>query len=201
MDKKALIVLSKTNIDLKKFEFDMIIGVESGCISIIDQGLELNHSISDFDHVEPNDLERIKKMSHNHIQLNKEKDVIDGWASAELAIKNGADFIKFIFTNNNRIDMIFSIIDLLRNFNCEFESENSRVYFIKNSVTLNFNDHKQYRYVSILLLSDSNLKIKGLRYETDRYFKKFTSQLISNSFNKCDGHIECDREFVIILNK
>jgi len=76
-NKKVVLIVatpSQLNFDRYNSEQFFIIGVERGCLDLIEKKIRLDLAISDFDQVLPEELVLIKNYALQFTQLNLDKD-------------------------------------------------------------------------------------------------------------------------------
>ncbi|ASZ08980.1 thiamine diphosphokinase [Mesoplasma chauliocola] len=170
MLKNIIIVTSKSNIDLSIFnnENNYIIGVERGCLDLIEKNIKIDLAISDFDQVLDKELELIKSKAIKFSKMSSEKDYLDG-EIAILEAKKISDLANIIFIANatKRYDMNLSIINMIFKYeNLKFINDSSVIFKINSGITeLEFSDFKVYTYISLFSKVEATLSLKGLKYE------------------------------------
>ena len=119
-NKKAVLIVtvpSQLNFDRYNNEQFFIIGVERGCLDLIEKKIRLDLAISDFDQVLPEELALIKNYALEFSQLNLDKDWLDGLVALETARKLFPQTpTKFVAKPTKRYDMNLSILDIMNQY-------------------------------------------------------------------------------------
>ncbi|ATQ35380.1 thiamine diphosphokinase [Mesoplasma entomophilum] len=186
MIKNIVIVTSKTKIDLSVFNNDQtyIIGIERGCLDLIEKNIKIDLAISDFDQVLDEELEMIKSYSKRIQILSGEKDLLDG----EVAIKEAKKIsstanILFIANPTKRYDMNFSILNLIFKYGIKLLNDESVIFKIPSGKTeLEFSNFQIYTFISFFSKVDTTITLKNLKYECDKLeLKAWENTCISNA--------------------
>ncbi|KNG79660.1 thiamine diphosphokinase [Mycoplasma sp. HU2014] len=205
--KKILIVTSTTNIDLNSFNnvSTYVIGVERGCLHLIDKKIRIDLAIGDFDKVDDAELNVIKEYANKIEIWPSEKDFFDG----EIAIIRAREISKeakilFVANATRRYEKNFSIFSLIFKYDIKFINDYSIIFLLKKGEnTLEFNRYQDMTYVSFISKDDTKITIKGLKYETtDLLLKPIASSCLSNAFIPYkDATITTDCDVVCIMSK
>ncbi|QHX36919.1 thiamine diphosphokinase [Spiroplasma sp. BIUS-1] len=205
MKDKALIVISETNINLKPFEKShFIMGIERGCLSLIEKNIRIDLAMSDFDQVTNQELESIKVNANEFIKLDSEKDFLDGIAAIKYLKENGYKDITMVVKPSKRYDMNLTIIEYVFKHELKIINDDSIIFKIKKGINcLEFNNYQDYTYVSLFSLEDNVITIKGMKYEVEKAnLEALNSFAYSNEFIPyVNGEIEVEKEAMIIMTK
>ncbi|ATZ21436.1 thiamine diphosphokinase [Mesoplasma tabanidae] len=207
MIKNILIVTAKTKIDLSLFNNNetYIIGVERGCLDLIEKNIKIDLAISDFDHVLEEELELIKSYAKLIEILSSEKDLLDG----EMAIIEAKKIAKnanimFIANPTKRYDMNFSILNLVFKYGVKLINDESVIFKIQAGLTeLEFSNFQVYTYISFFSKVDTIISIENLKYECKNFeLKAWENSCISNALllNK-NPIIQSNDEVICIVTK
>ncbi|AUB31947.1 thiamine diphosphokinase [Spiroplasma floricola] len=204
-DKKALLVISKTNINLKLFEkTHLIVGIERGCLDLIEKQVSIDISMSDFDQVTDSELKLIKEKSKEFISFNSKKDFLDGIAAIyHLKSMNYKD-ITMVVNPSKRYDMNLTIIEYVFKHNLKVINDNSVIFKLNSGEnSLDFNNYQDYTYVSLFSLKENIITIEGMKYEVkEANLEAFNSFAYSNEFiSYVNPKIVCKEELMIIMTK
>lgn len=93
---------------------DIWIGADRGALSIIQQNIELDYAIGDFDSVNDRELQQIKIRAKQFEQHNVEKDETDLELALRLAISLNPTLIYFFGVTGGRLDHTLINIQLLK---------------------------------------------------------------------------------------
>jgi len=183
-NKIGLIVTTQTQIDLKYFEQEkfFIVGVERGCLDLMNKKVRIDLAISDFDQVSQEELAAIKSYATKVEVLKTDKNEIDGFAAIKYLANLGITKTKFIAKATKRYDMNLSIIDLINQFDVEIFNEETIIKKIpagKSEIK-----YEPSRFVSFYTLVDNNqITLKNLKFETNQLEAKlFSTRFVSNEF-------------------
>ncbi|ATZ17873.1 thiamine diphosphokinase [Mesoplasma melaleucae] len=207
MVKNILIVTSKSNIDLNVFNNDQnfIIGVERGCLDLIEKNIKIDLAISDFDHVLQEELALIESKAKTIKKLSSEKDYLDG----EMAIIEAKKISKtanilFIANPTRRNDMNLSIINLVFKYGIKMINDDTVIFKLEPGETeLYFSNFQVYTYLSFFSKEQTNISLENLKYECKNLLlKPWENTCISNSLilNK-NPLIKNNKEIICIATK
>lgn len=186
MFKKVLINCSETNLDLNIFDNDntFIIGVERGCLDLMNKNIKIDLALSDFDNVLNEELSKIKKYANSIEKHNTEKDCLDG----ELAIIKAKELnakanIVFIAKPTKRYDMNFSAINLVNKYGIKFINEDTLIQKLKSGDNIiDFQDFEHFTYISFFATQETIITIENMKYNVNTMkLKPFENSGISNA--------------------
>ncbi|WP_338969532.1 thiamine diphosphokinase [Spiroplasma endosymbiont of Labia minor] len=201
---KALIVAAENNLNLSYYKNFYKIGVERGCLDLINKNMILDLAVSDFDNVSKTEKNIIEQKAKKFIQLDTEKDFLDGEIAIQNAIKNNCNEIIMIVKPTTRYDMNLSVFDFIFRYDVKIISENSISFKLeKGENILSFSKFQEFRYISFFSKNNTTVTIKGLKFEINSFLlEPFSTRLISNTFfeNK-DGCIFADNFLICVISK
>ncbi|ATG97536.1 thiamine pyrophosphokinase [Mesoplasma lactucae] len=207
-NKIALIVTTKTDLNYSYYNSDKfyIVGVERGCLDLIDKNIKIDLAISDFDHVLDGELDLIKSKAKKFIQLKSDKDELDGIAAIEYVneiIK--PESIKFVSKPTKRYDMDFSVLDILNKYhNVEIFNDDSLLKrFEPGENEIIFDNHQDMTYISFFSLENNNhIQLSDLKYEYDGNLDVFSTRCISNAFiSYKNPKIKNEKPLIVVMTK
>ncbi|AUM62906.1 thiamine diphosphokinase [Spiroplasma monobiae] len=205
MKDKALIVISKTNVNLKAFENSyLIVGVERGCLDLIEKNINIDLSMADFDQVTEEELKLIKNNSKEFNKLNPEKDFLDGIAVIEELKARGFKKITMVVNPSKRYDMNLTIIEYIFKHEIKIINDESVIFKLKKGQNeIEFNNFQDYTYVSLFSLKDNIITIEDMKYEVNEVeLKAYNSFAYSNQFiSYVNPKINLKEEAMIIMTK
>lgn len=207
MIKNIIIVTSKSNIDLNVFNNDQnfIIGVERGCLDLIEKNIKIDLAISDFDHVLEEEFELINAKAKILKKLSSEKDFLDGeMAIIEAKQISSTANILFISNPTKRNDMNLSVINLVFKYGIKMMNDDSIIFKIEPGINeLEFSNFQVYTYISFFSKDKTNLTLQNLKYECkDLLLKPWENTCISNALLMNQNPlITNDKEIVCIATK
>ena len=182
----TVIVLGNISIiDLDDLKNKYIIGVEKGALKLIELGYKPDLSIGDFDSCNTFDISIIKEKSKEFIKLNPIKDLTD---TEEAILKAKGNILILGGIKGKRIEHFYANIKLLEKYkNIIMKDEYSKIYVKEESFSLT----NEYKYISLFsLTNESNISIKGMKYNLDNYILKSDNPTlgISNEYVN-DGYV------------
>ena len=200
-------VLAGGVLDLLPTSADFFVGVDAGCLALLEQGFPLDLAIGDFDSVTKEDLARIKHYAKTVIQAPAEKDDTD----LELALKHifyhlypKADVCVY-GALGGRMDHMLTNLFLASEPSLAPYMEQIELRDQQNSVL--FRPEGKHRlvavegmtYISFMPSDDAKLQIRHAKYplnSSNYFFKKCYA---SNEFIGEDMEIELDKGYVVII--
>lgn len=188
---REIIITGKIDFKIKDiFTFepnDYIIGVDSAAISAIRQNIKLDLAIGDFDSVNQEELELIKKESKTIKRLNPVKDETDTLSALRNALPpQNSKIIMIGGIKGNRIEHFFANVTLIRNYpNLIIMDNLSMIYSLQpGRYELKKDD---YRFVSLFALDTINdLTLENFKYPLKNYHL-CTSDIVGIS-NEVNGN-------------
>ncbi|AKU79430.1 thiamine diphosphokinase [Spiroplasma turonicum] len=206
MKTKALIVCSETNINISVLKDKYyIVGVERGCLDLIEKNVNIDYAISDFDSVTKKEFEVINSKCKNIFKLKAEKDTLDGVAAIEYVNNNlKVNEILFIVKPSKRVDFNLSIIELVYKYNVKILNDDSVVFKIDSGITnLEYKKFDSFNYLSLFALKDSIITLKNMKYSVKDYnLAAFSSNAFSNELkNEQDAEIISNNELMVMFTK
>lgn len=199
---KVLIVTggSKPNnkLLLQKYEeAELVIAADSGCNVLYENALMPNIILGDFDSVDKNILEEIKKSKIEVKVYNPEKDYTDTELAVYKAIELGARQITMLGATGSRLDHVMANIGLLnllldKGIKASIIDSNNEIFIINKDTVLQGVFGQTFSlqaYEGVV----KNLTIKNAKYELKDYDLKVGSPLtVSNEF--LHGNVEINFE-------
>jgi thiamine pyrophosphokinase len=204
MSNNFLIVTCEDHVNYQYFAKFKKIGVERGCIDIINHNEVLDYAISDFDNVLDEEIDVIKDKAISFQQLSCDKDFLDGEEAIKLAQEHGADKIVLVAKPTKRYDMNFSLIHLVQKYKIQVINKDSCLFLIKKgSMNLHFDQFQGYTFVTFYPLTDCTISISGLKYAADNLtLAAHTLGAYSNAFILYqDGVVTTDADLICIMTR
>ena len=188
----VLILFNIDKINKEYLNNAFIIGVDRGALNAINQGINLDISIGDFDSVNENEFELIKNNSKKIIKLNRIKDETDTLEAINL-VKDYDEIIILGGIKGKRIEHFYSNLILLNNYNnIKMIDDNSLIEIKKES----FKPYTNYQFVSFFSLDDNTiLSLDGFKYNLSKYNLKrndplcISNEIINNPYVTLEGKI------------
>ena len=197
---RAIIILKNIiNIDKKYINNSFVVGADRGALNAINHGIDLDISIGDFDSVNKDEFEIIKKHSKKMIKLNPIKDKTDTQEAIEL-VKNYDEIIILGGINGNRIEHFYANLLLFHEYpNLKIIDDNSLIMSSSNSLIPDNN----YKFISIFSLDDNtSITLEGFKYNLVNYNLKIKDSLcLSNEIISNPKIIINQGKILIIYSK
>ncbi|WP_026389152.1 thiamine diphosphokinase [[Acholeplasma] multilocale] len=206
MIKNILIVTAKTNIDYSIFNSDSnyIVGVERGCLDLIEKGIKIDLAIADFDKVIPEELELIKTNAKSFEILEVDKDLLDGEIAILRALEIEHQKIIFVANPTKRFDKNISIFNLIFKYGIHFMNDETTMFRInKGLTTLDFNNYQNKTFISFYAYEKTNISIRNMKYNAENLvFSQYENTCISNAFIPYQNpEIETNKNIICIMTK
>ena len=173
MSAKLKIFAGPNNYDLKHLYFEeddeILIGIDSGLEYLIDNEMEIDMAIGDFDSIKKEYLEKVRAVAKQVILLEEEKNMTDLAFAIDYLYNNiDYDSIEVYGGIGGRIDHLFANINLLKRYDLKFIDDHTKMYILKKGKNQIINTH---RYISFFAIEDVyELSITGFKYELDHYY-------------------------------
>ena len=195
---RAVLILfniNKINKDILKDA--LIVGVDRGALNAINQGINLDIAIGDFDSVNENEFELINKNSKKLIKLNRIKDETDTFEAINL-VKDCDEIIILGGIKGNRIEHFYANLMLLNKYNNLKIIDDNSLIEIKNKP---FKPNLDYKYISIFSLDDNNIiSLSGFKYNLDKYNLKINNPLCISNEIIANPYIDINGKILIIYS-
>ncbi|WP_425379718.1 thiamine diphosphokinase [Spiroplasma endosymbiont of Stenodema calcarata] len=186
---KVLIVCSETKLDLHQYQNYYKIGVERGCLALINTFNQIDLLCCDQDSLQDDDLVLIKSKAKTILEISQVKDYIDGEIAIQEALKLNPTEIVLI-AQGRRFDMELSCLNFIYRYNVIFINDYTYAYLLQpgmNEVIAK----PDYRYFSLFALQDATVTITNLKYNVENLLlRQLSSNAISNEFVSSSGNVE-----------
>ncbi len=164
---------------------NLIICVDRGVEFAIDNDLEIDICIGDFDSIDTKYLDKINSRNILKQTFNKDKDKSDLELALDYCYENNMKNISLFGATGSRLDHTLSNIYLLKKFydkgvNIQILDKNNTIFYTNKDIILD----KINRYISILPTDEKAIfSISGSKWELNDYRLEFGStHTISNEF-------------------
>ena len=198
---EAVIIIGH-NINLQNYDFTnkYVIGVDKGCLYAINNNVQLDLAVGDFDSISPIELEQIKNKT-KVLKLNPIKDDTD--TNKAISLCSNASKITILGgIQGKRIEHFLANIMLLKNDSrIEIIDDYSHIFVIDKNIELTVSE---YKYVSLFSLQNTyNLTLTGFKYNLDNYNLSIDDPLcISNEIIEPTALIRFkEGKILVILSK
>lgn len=196
---EAYIVINR-NISLDKYDLSSkkIIGVEGGCLELINYGIKDFIAYGDFDSISKEQLEIIKNNSKELIKLNPIKDITDTYGAYSLC-KDCSKITVLGGISGKRVEHLYANINLIK--------DDKRVELLDDFTYIKSLDegeyyfNNDYYFYSFYPIEDSLIDIKGdFRYKLDSYsLKENDSLCISNQIDGKQGKLVIKKGRLLLI--
>ncbi|WP_103981865.1 thiamine diphosphokinase [Helcococcus massiliensis] len=179
---------------------DKVIAVDKGLNYLSKYGFEADYIIGDFDSVDTKVLADADQ--DKLIKYPSEKSMTDFEIALEKAIELKSDNIYLLSAMGDRMDHTMANILLLKrlatlDIRGYILDENNLISYVDGEIEIDKND---YKYLSIVVLEDTLVTLKGVKYTLDKEKVSFPSSLtISNEIVDDKGYIETDKFSLYML--
>ena len=204
--KTKVAIVAGGQVETIPLDLDVYVGVDAGCLFLLEQGLELSLAVGDFDSVEPEEFQRIQSAAHelrtsvaekNDTDLELAiKEVVERWPQAEILI-----FGAFGGRMDHHLASVFlptdpEIAPLMSQL-CLMDRQNYLCYRPAGRHTIQ--PIAGYTYVAFMPVEGAFIQIEGAKYplSEDNYFKKAIYG--SNEFIDQPIVVTVDRGYLIII--
>lgn len=193
-------------IDSFHLNFDVFIGVDKGSFFLLQQGIQPDMAVGDFDSVSSEELDGIRLKVKKVIQVAPEKNDTD----MELAVKMAFEYypsatVTIFGALGGRLDHTLSNIFLPSNSGiapymkqiCLVNSSNKVIYCPQGRHEVK--PVEGMSYLGFMPVGNDELKIEGAKYplnKTNFFFKKVYG---SNEFIDKPVFLECTSGYVVII--
>lgn len=174
------------------------IGVDAGCLQILEQGFPLAFGVGDFDSMDPKMLEKLKQRASLTIHP-VQKNETDSELALRLCQEKGYSPLILTGGLHGRIDHTIASIRLLmyRYENLILWEPSQKMYCLcqgKHTI------QNQYKHISFFAIEDSIITLEGFLYPLHQYDLKPDDILtVSNSILNKQAQITIDRGKVLCI--
>ena len=191
----------------KEMDHPYVIGVDRGCIYLLENNISVNKAVGDFDSVNAQEKIIIDRFL-DVVKLECEKDDTDTEHAIKMAIDMKVSKIVLLGCTGTRLDQTMSSIGLLKmakdaGIDAFILDTHNRIHVEKGVCILTAAD-RFGDYISILPYGNkiSGLSIRGFKYEARNLEIELTSSRgVSNELTHDVGMITCDDYFVVMETK
>jgi thiamine pyrophosphokinase len=194
---KALLVASMAK-HIPTDHFDFVVGVDRGALLCVQQGLNMDVAIGDFDSVTKEELELIGLHSKKVVMLDAVKDETD--SQAAMAYVESVDEVILCGGLGGRIDHQLININLAKkDSRLKLWDENHLIYAVVGDKIIK---KAGYRYLSLFACEPSVVDLKGVKYPLDhRSITEDDLYLVSNEIIDEEAYLSVKGKVLIIQSK
>ena len=185
---------------------DYYIGVDAGCLSILEAGLPLALAVGDFDSVSASEFEKIRARADRLVTAPAQKDdtdlelalqaVFQSWPQAKLTIYGGLGGRLDHSLVNVFLPSHPSLTPFMRQL-CLQDEQNQIVFYPAGEHDIPA--QSGYDYVAFMLEGGNCLTIRGAKYDLDQtnfFWRKIYS---SNEFLEGPIQVSFDEGYLIVI--
>lgn len=185
----------------------LVIGVDGGAQIAIEESIELDLALGDFDSVSQKDYLEIKEKTKEIHHYPSKKDDTDAELALLYVSKNiKAKNIYFYNWNGGRLDHLQSILMFV--FQDRFYSLIPKIHFVSETNRLSYYLPGKYKinkiegmnYISFILLTKvKNLTLGNVKYPLDKMNYESPRALISNEFIKQEALLHFEKGIISVI--
>ncbi len=177
MDKHAVIVT--TNFLPKSINYGCLVGIEQGAQYCVDNSIDMDFAIGDFDSVSKDDLKKIRNKT-KVIKLPVSKNETD-LEAAIIELKNAGYEKITVYTGGPRWDHFLNQVQTANKYNVEIIDANNSVSLLKEGEYQLVKS--EYKYISFFSFNESLISVSGVKYPINSESISFNDlKYISNEF-------------------
>ena len=204
--KTKVAIVAGGRVETIPLDLDVYVGVDAGCLFLLEQGLELSLAVGDFDSVEPEEFQSIQSAAHELQTSVAEKNDTD----LELAIKEvlerwPQEDILIFGAFGGRLD--HHLANVFLPSDPEIAPSMSQLYLMDQQNYLCYRPAGRhtilpivgYTYVAFMPVEGASIQIEGAKYPLNQtnYFKKAIYG--SNEFINQPITLTVDRGYALII--
>lgn len=173
------------------------IGVDGGSLYCLNHNIQMVCAIGDFDSINKDDLERLKKAT-KIIKLPVEKDVVDSEYALKYASDLGYDEIELIGVMGGRQDHFLAVYQLLKTGNVPFVmKDNYNIIYCLDAGEYELK--KEMQYLSFFACEQLKINITGVKYPLyDREINESDVYLVSNEIVEEKAKLKVTGRVIVI---
>lgn len=176
---------------------EYIIGVDSGAINLLENNINIDMAIGDFDSINQREKDLIKEKVINTIEYNEIKDYTDTYLAVKEAIKMNPTEIIIYGGIGKRVDHMLANISLLKLGNIVMQNNNTKMYVLDPG---EYSMSGDYDYISFFAIEDiRNLNLKGFDYQLENYDLLLDDPLCIS--NKNNGELSFDTGTMLVVEE
>lgn len=142
---------------------EYIIGVDIGAFLLAENKNTIDLSIGDFDSVNQDQFNLIKKFSKKIKKFDEKKDYTDTYLALQVALSMDYDEIVIYGGTGGRFDHGFANMNLLKLGKISIVSNDIMMYMLDPG---SFEIENKFKYISLFAIEDvKDLTLKGFKYE------------------------------------
>jgi thiamine pyrophosphokinase len=170
---------------------------DHACLACINQGIDIDYAIGDFDSVTSDEFAMIQKKAQHTLAYEVRKDYTDTYLAVKEALKHSPNEIVIYGGLGNRIDHTLANIDLLQLGRISIHTNDSLMYVLNPG---EYDIENGFTYISFFALEDvKNLTLDGFSYPLKEYdLNRFDPLCVSN---KGEGNVSFTEGTLLVVHQ
>ena len=175
------------------------IGVEKGCLSIMQANKPLHYAVGDFDSVTDAEGQLIHDYADSFEQYPQAKDLVDGEIAVQKAITLNKDKILF-YADGTNLEYDLASLFLVKKYNVTFMNNNSYVFLAKKGEHI-IKPKVGYKYINFITDEYAVISLKDFLYKASNLeLKPLSPRALHNEFiNQNDGGLSVLEGYVYVM--
>lgn len=180
-----------------KEENEFLIGVDIGAFILAKNGIKIDLSLGDFDSVDKNQFEVIKKHSKKLKIYEEDKNFTDTYLAVQTALKMEYDEIVIYGGTGSRFDHEYANMNLLKLGKISIASNNILMYMLDPG---SYEIENKFKYISFFAIEDiKDLTLKGFKFEVNNIDLSTEDPLcVSNEF---EGSVTFKEGLLLVIHQ
>ncbi len=200
MNKDICVIALNLSDEILSVDCDYI-GVDKGALFLSKSNVHMKLAIGDFDSIDYNDLEVIKKFSDDIISYPAQKDESDCELAIKYALELGYKHLIITGGLSRRIDHSFNNLLLTLKYqpaDITFRDKDNKAYILSPGIHMISKSH--YKYISFFPLYDSTITLIGFEYNLEKTnLLQFNNLGLSNEIIQEFGTVIVDSGYVMVI--
>ncbi|MTD30285.1 thiamine diphosphokinase [Planomicrobium sp. YIM 101495] len=187
--------------DFSLWEDVSYVGVDAGCMTLLEKGVHPVAVVGDFDSVSDAEYEHLRGMFPDLEKVSAEKDETDTELALQKAVELGGNHITVIGVTGGRLDHYMSALHAVYNYQERYSDVAFEIVNYRNRLRfLSIGEHQvgsdpAYKYISFYPFSEAieGFHLKGFKYEVvDETIPFGSTRFVSN---------ELDGEGMVVIGR
>lgn len=185
-----------------------IIGVDRGALIAVEEKIELDLALGDFDSVTESEYLAIKNHSNEIYSLPEEQEDTDAELALLYILENIVTDKVYLYNwNGGRIDHLYSLLMLV--LQERFQPLIAKLRFVSRTNIISYylpgeykiREYKHMDYLSLILLTAvENLSFRDVKYPLEEANYELPKALISNEFlNKKEAFLSFEKGIIAVI--
>jgi len=180
-----------------KEENEFIIGVDIGAYKLSKNEIKIDLAIGDFDSVNNDEFELIKKFSNEIKKYDDKKDYTDTYLALQTALSMEYDEIVIYGGTGGRFDHGFANMNLLKLGRISIVSNDIMMYMLDPG---SYEIENKFKYISFFAIEDiKGLTLDGFKYELNNIDLSTENPLCIS--NELEGNISFKEGLLLVVHQ